>query len=197
MTLSSRHMIRNSSPGGLRPSTPPLGHGGSPQYRVLHVDGEETFCFFQTADTGNRTPNFSVKGSGANHHPRAPSQMLTCKLPSKHKTFVQHLYNVGPTSSTLVHHCTNITQMFCVCWVSRSTTFIRSPINIEPESMPTVDSLLKWLMNILHDWPLETLSVYTSSVCTLMTSQGSDAVTSIFKCNSSNTSKSLRLLKMA
>ena len=43
MTLSSRHRIRNSSPGGLRPSTLPVGHGGSPQYWVLHVDGEETF----------------------------------------------------------------------------------------------------------------------------------------------------------
>ena len=43
MTLSSRHRIRNSSPGGLRPSTPPLGHGGSPQYWLSHVDGEETF----------------------------------------------------------------------------------------------------------------------------------------------------------
>ena len=31
---------------------------------------------------------------------------------------------------------------------------------------------------------------------TLTTSQGSDTVTSIFKCNSSNTIKSLRLLKM-
>ena len=29
MTLSSRHRIRNSSPGGLRPSTLPLGHVGS------------------------------------------------------------------------------------------------------------------------------------------------------------------------
>ena len=43
MTLSSRHRIRNSSPGGLRPSTLPLGHGGSPQYWLSHVDGEETF----------------------------------------------------------------------------------------------------------------------------------------------------------
>ena len=32
---------------------------------------------------------------------------------------------------------------------------------------------------------------------TLMTSQGSDTVTSIFKCYSSNTIKSLRLLKIA
>ena len=43
MTLSSRHRIRQSSPGGLRPSTLPLGHGGSPKYWLSHVDGEETF----------------------------------------------------------------------------------------------------------------------------------------------------------
>ena len=43
MTLSSRHRIRNSSPGGLRPSTLHLGHGGSTQYWLSHVDGEETF----------------------------------------------------------------------------------------------------------------------------------------------------------
>ena len=33
--------------------------------------------------------------------------------PSKNKTFVQHLYNVGPTSSTLVQHCINVIQIFC------------------------------------------------------------------------------------
>ena len=86
MTLSSRHRIRNSSPGGLRPSTLPLGHGGSPQYWLSHVDGEETFLFLQTAESGNcllsiaesgnRTPNSGVKGSGANHYPRAPAHKL-------------------------------------------------------------------------------------------------------------------------
>ena len=45
MTLSSRHRIRNSSHGSLRPSTLLLGHGGSPQYRLSHVDGGETFLF--------------------------------------------------------------------------------------------------------------------------------------------------------
>ena len=43
MTLPSRHRILNSIPGGLRPSTLPLGHGGSPQYWLSHMDGEETF----------------------------------------------------------------------------------------------------------------------------------------------------------
>ena len=43
--------------------------------KLSHVDGEETFCFFQTAETGNRTLNSGVKGSGANHYPRAPAQL--------------------------------------------------------------------------------------------------------------------------
>ena len=34
--------------------------------------GRNIFCFFQTAETGNRTPNSGVTGSGANHYPRAP-----------------------------------------------------------------------------------------------------------------------------
>ena len=35
MTLPSRHRSRNSSPGGLGPSTLPLGHGASSQYWIL------------------------------------------------------------------------------------------------------------------------------------------------------------------
>ena len=37
--------------------------------------GRNNFCFFQTAETGNRTPDSGVKGSGANHYPRAPAHM--------------------------------------------------------------------------------------------------------------------------
>ena len=35
--------------------------------------GKKQFYFFQTAETGNRTPDSGVKGSGANHYPRAPA----------------------------------------------------------------------------------------------------------------------------
>ena len=35
--------------------------------------GINIFCFFQTAETGNRTPNSGVKSSGANHYHRAPA----------------------------------------------------------------------------------------------------------------------------
>ena len=38
--------------------------------------GKKQFCFFQTAETGNRTPDSGVKGSGANHYPRAPARPL-------------------------------------------------------------------------------------------------------------------------
>ena len=37
--------------------------------------GKKHFCFFQTAETGNRTPDSGVKGSGANHYPRAPAHL--------------------------------------------------------------------------------------------------------------------------
>ena len=37
-----------------------------------------------------------------------------CHHPRKHKAFMQRLYNVGPTSSTLVQHCTNVIQsVYC------------------------------------------------------------------------------------
>ena len=35
MTLPSKHRMRNANPGGLRPSTLPIGHRVSPQYWVL------------------------------------------------------------------------------------------------------------------------------------------------------------------
>ena len=38
--------------------------------------GKKHFCFFQTAETGNRTSNSGVKGSGANHYPRAPMRKV-------------------------------------------------------------------------------------------------------------------------
>ena len=34
--------------------------------------GRNYFCFYQTAETGNRAPNSGVKGSGANHYPIGP-----------------------------------------------------------------------------------------------------------------------------
>ena len=60
------------------------------------------FCFFQTAETGNRTPDSGVKGSGANHYPMAPALyinttwiILVALQPSKHDELAQYWFNVG------------------------------------------------------------------------------------------------------
>ena len=59
--------------------------------------GKKHFCFFQTAETGNRTPNSGVKGSGANHYPRAPAPRTEdVGLPIKFR------FNVGPTLQPIV-----------------------------------------------------------------------------------------------
>ena len=47
-------------------------------------------------------------------HTRVPYQ----SNPSKHTTVVLHLYNVGPTSETLGRRCTNVIQIFSICWDS-------------------------------------------------------------------------------
>ena len=72
--------------------------------------GRNFFCFFQTAETGNRTPNSGVKGSGANHYPRAPSP-----CPSKLGCF-----NVGSSATTLTQHQTSITTILYWCWLCES-----------------------------------------------------------------------------
>ena len=93
--------------------------------------GKKQFCFFQTAETGNRTPDSGVKGSGANHYPRAPAPFTgspglhTSRTredpiairsenastigdangqPSNNDTLRQCCFIVGPTSSTLAQH---------------------------------------------------------------------------------------------
>ena len=38
--------------------------------------GKKLFCFLQTSETGNWTPNSGVNGSGANHYPRAPPVLV-------------------------------------------------------------------------------------------------------------------------
>ena len=115
MTLSFKHRIRNSSPGGLRPITLPLGHGDSPQYWVLRVDGEET------PRPGNEPRTLAWKAALLTTTLGPPPALRReGRIPSKHKTFVEHLYNVGPTSKTLGRRCTNVIQMFYVYWVGMS-----------------------------------------------------------------------------
>ena len=55
-------------------------------------------------------PTVSDAGPASNQHWFNASCLLGCVQPSKHKTFVYHLYNVGPTSNRLV-------QMLYRCFV--------------------------------------------------------------------------------
>ena len=59
------------SPGGLRPSTLPLGHGDTSKYWVLRGDGEEIFFFLSNHRDRKENPEL-VKGSGATNYPRTP-----------------------------------------------------------------------------------------------------------------------------
>ena len=121
MTLSSRHRIRNSSPGGLRRARY-LSVTEAPHNTNFHTwMGKKQFCFFQTAETGNRTPDSGVKGSGANHYPRAPaprgnkvnSLPTVLEAISKHK-LGQRCFNVSPTLETFEKRA-SLNTAFCLC----------------------------------------------------------------------------------
>ena len=65
-------------------------HATSRSWRLLTILtftrgwGSNIFCFFGTAETGDRTPDSGVKGSGANHYPRAPApghELLAAYVP--------------------------------------------------------------------------------------------------------------------
>ena len=58
MSLPFKHRILNSIPGGLRPSTLPLGHGHLK--KKLRVSGEETFASLKSeCQNGVRGRNLS------------------------------------------------------------------------------------------------------------------------------------------
>ena len=92
MTLSSRHRIRNSNPGGLRPSTLPLGHGGSHNTNFHTWMGKKHFLFL--SNCRDREPN-PVKSSGANHYPRAPALFPNCSAKINPRIFPYASPNIG------------------------------------------------------------------------------------------------------
>ena len=62
--------------------------------------GKKQFCFFQTAETGNRTPDSGVKGSGANHYPRAPAQVAL--IPTLNCSSGLNLMSYGQSNIILI-----------------------------------------------------------------------------------------------
>ena len=76
VTLSPRNKIQNSNPGGLKPSTPNLGQGGSTQYEFYEWKGKNIFVSFKPPRPRNEPRTPRVKVSSANHNPRAPTYMF-------------------------------------------------------------------------------------------------------------------------
>ena len=80
--------------------------------------GRNIFCFFQTAETGNRTPNSGVKGSGANHYhwgPR-PSKNNVCvpeSVLAKHLNVWQHVTMLVRFQDSFLSDIKEITHFFC------------------------------------------------------------------------------------
>ena len=66
MTLPSGHMTRNSCPGGLRPSTLPLGHRGSHNIESLRVSGKKHVVSLKLENqSGAHTRDFRLSKQSA------------------------------------------------------------------------------------------------------------------------------------
>ena len=97
--------------------------------------GKKQFCYFQTAETGNRTPDSGVKGSGANHYPRTPAHFYARECKLLHNIFVldrffiiSHCFIIRPAK--VGQHLENTELIFpgrswrlwkvVVCWLNWS-----------------------------------------------------------------------------
>ena len=117
MTLSSRHRIRNSNHGGLRPSTLPLGHGGSPQYWLSHVDGEETFfVFFKPPRPGTEPRTLAWKAAvlTTTVGPPPGSYRYTWH---ENPANTKHLYNICTMLGQPRRRWTYVVQILYKCFV--------------------------------------------------------------------------------
>ena len=136
MTLSSRHRIRNSGPGGLRPSTLPLGHGGSPQYWLSHVDGEETiFASFKPPRPGTEPRTLAWKAAvltttlrprpswlqleGVNDY-KYISQNLNVNPPPPPMSMIISMVGLTPDSAGIDFSCQNLTSVDVRFWRLKS-----------------------------------------------------------------------------
>ena len=114
MTLSSRHRIRNSSPGGLRPSTLPLGHGGSSQYWLSHVDGEETFVSFKPPQTGTEPRTLAWKAAVLTTT-LGPPPCWCCNLELQYHVLTYQIYNPKVLYNQSIVAHPGITSMLWKC----------------------------------------------------------------------------------
>ena len=95
--------------------------------------GKKQFCFFQTAGTGNRTPDSGVKGSGANHYPRAPAQ--------KHRQLLVH-WNRTSKSRIMAQKTDSFSIITKVIWPPE----VSIPIHPHCPPLPVIYDPHTWRM---------------------------------------------------
>ena len=99
--------------------------------------GKKHFCFFQPAETGNRTPNSSVKGSGANHYPKAPALFQTNKKDSTILLGDQILYIV-----IIVMQCLSTTKTLF------SNLFFKTVVKFNVDNI-IIPTFFKYMLTII------------------------------------------------
>ena len=117
--------------------------------------GKKHFCFFQTAETGERTPNSSVKGSGANHYPRAPAlaDAEDVGLPTKFR------FNVGQASQPIagsmpvnrLRRWALILHWVCyILWQTRAIHPICFNVDLQSSTLARHCNSIGWLYRVFR-----------------------------------------------
>ena len=114
------------------------------------------------------------------------TRCVLCEInnPENPKHLYNILYNVGPTSSTLVQHCTNVIHMFCVCRIIQHVAVqsLWSPASTAFSALP-IKALLLFVMGYHRSIPAITKHLY--NICTMSDQRRrrwADVVQMLYKC---------------
>ena len=124
--------------------------------------GRNIFCFFETAETGNRTPNSVVKGSGANHYPRAPAQAHLCKGSISIHAFGP-LMTLGRNIKATILTDNNFVGWQCKWWVIVNRTTAQTRIHTFCNNG---DCTIMWPCNVVQQCiSVSHLNIWNRLIC--------------------------------
>ena len=160
MILLSRHKIRNLTLGGLRPSTLPLCHWGSPQYWIFkYCESEkETFCFLKLeGQRGVRTRDLRLsKQAALTTAPEPP--YIYCWKEWQHWCMLVSINHKRDVVQWLVWHF----AIVAACRTCSKPTWVGFQINISCFSLLNVGTLFRCM------WPWAkyfTMTCFTRPMC--------------------------------
>ena len=154
MTLSTRHRIRNLSPGCLRPNTLPLGRGGSPKYWIIVTSERERNILFlwNLGQSGFRTRDLRLSKQAALTTAPWPPPLFWS---STHPANTRHSPNVGlmygPASQTIGAYISQISVFSNILWrliVGNVCTVVLYQILFESLPYPKYDGVRDALFEI-------------------------------------------------